>query len=59
MDDKKVRITLAVVGLTIVVYSIGYQKGQTQTIRSLGSTSSSEALFYLAAQDHIRQRFGK
>ena len=59
MDEKKVRLVLALAGTAIVAYSIGYQKAQSRTIRDLGAATSKEALIYLAAQDHIRRRFSR
>ncbi|AWN03360.1 hypothetical protein PBI_COUNT_37 [Microbacterium phage Count] len=59
MDEKKVRIALALVGVAVVSYTVGYQKAQSRTIRDLGTAASKEALIYLATQDHIRSRFGR
>lgn len=59
MDEKKVRIALALSGVAIVAYSVGYQKATTRTIQQLGDATTKEALIYLATQDHIRSRFGR
>jgi hypothetical protein len=57
--DSRVKVALAITGVAIVAYSIGYQKAQSRTIQELGGAAAKEALIYLATQDHIRNRYGR
>lgn len=58
MDDK-IKIALAVTGITVVAYSIGYHVAQKRMIQEFGGAAAKEALIYLATQDHIRHKFGR
>lgn len=58
MDDK-VKIGLALAGVAIVAYSIGYHRSQKRMISEFGGAAAKEALIYLATQDHIRHKFGR
>lgn len=59
MDDKKIRVVLALTGVAIVAYSIGYNRAQKRMVEEFGGAAAKEALIYLATQDHIRNRFGR
>ena len=52
MDEKKVRLVLALAVPAIVAYSIGYQKAQSRTIRDLGAATSKEAPYMQASAWH-------
>lgn len=57
--DKRVKVALALTGVAVIAYSLGYQKAQSQVIQELGGTAAKEALIYLATHDHIRNRYGR
>lgn len=57
--DNRLKIALALAGVTIVAYSIGYHRAQKHIISEFGGAAAKEALIYLATQDHIRNRYGK
>ena len=57
--DTRVKTVLALTGVAIVAYSLGYSKAQRKTIQELGGAAAKEALIYLATQDAIRNRFGR
>lgn len=54
--ETRTRVALAIAGVAIVAFSVGYQKGQSRTIRELGQATTSEAMAYLATADFIRNR---
>ena len=55
MNSEQLKVTLVIAGV-LVVYSVGYSKGKTRTLRKLASYTSNEALYYLAAQDYIKHK---
>lgn len=57
--DHKVKIGLAITGVTIVAYAIGYHCAQKRMISEFGGAAAKEALIYLATQDHIQNKFGR
>lgn len=57
--DNKIKIGLAIAGLAIVAYSIGYHRAEKHIISEFGGATAKEALIYLATQDHIRNRRGR
>lgn len=57
--DEKIKIVLAVAGVTIVAYSVGYNRAQKRMISEFGGAAAKEALIYLATQDHIRHMKGR
>ena len=57
MNDK-IKISLAIAGLAIVAYSIGYHRAEKHVISEFGGAAAKEALIYLATKDHIRNRHG-
>ncbi len=57
--DERLKVAIAVVGVSVVAYSIGYHRAQKRMISEFGGTAAKEALIYLATQDHIRNRFGR
>ena len=58
MNDK-VKIGLAITGIAIVAYSIGYTRAQKRMVSEFGGAAAKEALIYLATQDHIRHMRGR
>jgi hypothetical protein len=58
MNDK-IKIGLAVAGIAIVAYSIGYHRAEKHIISEFGGATAKEALIYLATQDAIRHKFGR
>lgn len=57
--DERIKVGLAIAGLTVVAYSIGYHRAQKRVISEFGGAAAKEALIYLATQDHIQHRFGR
>jgi len=57
--ESRVKVVLALTGVAIVAYAVGYQKAQSRVIKEMGGAAAKEALIYLATQDHIRNRYGR
>lgn len=57
--DNRFKIGLALAGVAIVAYSVGYHNAQKRMVSEFGGAAAKEALIYLATQDHIRNRFGR
>lgn len=55
--DKRAKVALALGATAIVAYALGHQRATSQLIREFGTSTSKEALIYLATQDAIRNRF--
>jgi hypothetical protein len=58
MNDK-IKIALAVTGVAVVAYTIGYHHSQKKLLDGFGQQAAKEALIYLATHDHIHNRFGR
>jgi len=57
--DERLKIALALAGISIVAYSVGYHRAQKRMVSEFGGAAAKEALIYLATQDHIRHRYGR
>lgn len=54
--DNRLKIALALAGVGVVAYAVGYHRAQARMVTEFGGAAAKEALIYLATQDHIRNR---
>jgi hypothetical protein len=57
--DNRIKVGLAIAGVSVVAYTLGYHYAQKRMIAEFGGAAAKEALIYLATQDVIRNRYGR